>query len=111
TTPPASDAVPLTVTGDPLATVAPAAGAVTAEAGGVASVEAVAGTRPDCRVVGWTPMSARRLTVACCMVRWGVTGPQCGTLAGPRTSRPQAHCTVAALNTRAPLAARYRVGL
>ena len=37
-------------------------------------VEAVAAPRPACSVAGWTPMSASRLTVACCI---GRPGPRC----------------------------------
>jgi hypothetical protein len=77
------------------AMLAPAAGEAIVEVGGVVSVEAVAATRPDCRVAGWTRISANRLTVACCILA-----------SGERTARPQDHCTVPAPNTRAPLGAR-----
>ena len=46
-------------------------------------------------------MSAKRLTVACCMV--GSAGLPLGLL----PSRPQVHWTVPAPKTRAPLGARY----
>src|SRR5262249_58590171 len=73
-------------------------GAVIAAVGGVVSVEAVAATRPDCSVAGCTPMSARRLTVACCML---------GSVGGPAkscwSSRPQGHWMVPAEKTSAPL--------
>src|ERR671917_2689106 len=65
--PPASVAVPWTVT-LPACTDAPLVGEVIWEVGSVVSVEAVAWTRPDCRLPGWTPMSANRLTVACCIL-------------------------------------------
>src|SRR3954462_16031137 len=101
TEPPEAAAVPLTVTVAPSATEAPAAGAVTVEVGGVVLVEAAAGARPAIRVAGWASMSARRLIVACCMLR------STAVLPGLLGSRPQAHCTVPAPNTRAPLGARY----
>src|SRR6266851_2091316 len=66
TPPPESEAVPVTVTPVPLVCVEPAPGDVIADVGGVWSVEAVAATRPGCIVVGWAPMSASRLSVACC---------------------------------------------
>ena len=75
TPPPVSVAVPVMVTGLP---------AVDSRAGrrrgdrrgrGVVSVEAVAATRPDCSVAGCTPMSANRLTVACCMRDIGAALP------------------------------------
>ena len=71
------------------------------EVGGVVSVEAVAGTKPGLERAGWTPMSANRLTVACCMSRSGAALPRSWWL-----SRPQDHCTVPAPKTRAPLGAR-----
>ena len=58
-------AVPVMVSDWPTGTVAPAAGAVMADVGGVVSVVAAAATSPDCKVAGCAPMSARRLTVAC----------------------------------------------
>src|SRR3954468_24077835 len=64
TPPPRSVEVPVTLTTLPPATVVPSVGQVIVEIGGMESVEAVAATRPDCSVVGCTPMSARRFTVA-----------------------------------------------
>ena len=75
------------------------------EVGAVLSVDAEAAVRSDCIVPGWAPMSASRFTVACCMLRSG------GVLSGFQSSSPQAHCTVPAPNTRAPLGARYIVRL
>jgi hypothetical protein len=45
----------------------PAAGLMIVELGGVVSVDALARIKPDCRVAGWMPMSAKRFNVACCM--------------------------------------------
>jgi hypothetical protein len=67
TPPPASDAVPVTCTAVPLVCVDPPLGELTVDVGGVWSVDAVAATRPGWIVVGCTPMSASRLTVACCI--------------------------------------------
>src|SRR5215831_17757626 len=72
TTPPTSVAVPVTVTGVP--TCAPAGGLMP-ELGGAVSVEAVAGSNPDCRLPGWQPISAKRFTVACCTFKSGVEEP------------------------------------
>ena len=61
---------------------------------------------PAMSVDGCTPMSANRFTVACCM--------RASAAALPRSwleSRPHAHWTVPAPNTRAPLGARYSVML
>src|SRR6476660_7951471 len=84
TEPVAAAAVPLTVTRVPSAIDAPAAGADTVEVGGVRLAEAEAAVRPLSKVAGCAPMSARRLTVACCMFR--STAPPLGLL----LSRPQA---------------------
>ncbi|TMC02373.1 MAG: hypothetical protein E6J41_30315 [Chloroflexi bacterium] len=108
TPPPASVAVPVMVTVVPLVSVAPDAGEVMVEVGAVWSVDAVAATRPACIVVGWTPMSAIRLSVACCMLMSGSAGPMSGSMSW-LVSRPHAHWTVPAPNTSAPLAARYSV--
>ena len=70
------------------------------EVGAVRLADADAAVRPLINVAGCAPMSAKRLTVACCMFR--STGPPLRLLA----SRPQAHCTVPAPNTQAPLGAR-----
>jgi hypothetical protein len=61
-------AVPEIVTEERATTVPPEAGKVIVDRGGVASVEAVAGTRPVCSVAGCTSISARRFTVACCIL-------------------------------------------
>src|ERR1044072_8276352 len=65
--PPESAAVPAIVIGVTAVNDAPWAGAVIGEVGGATSVDAVVATRPDCRVSGCAPMSAKRLTVACFM--------------------------------------------
>lgn len=104
TRPPTSVAVPLTVTSDPLATEVAGAGEVIVALGAVVSVDAVGRTSPLISVAGCTPMSAKRLTVACCIRgSAGSCGPSCSE------SRPQAHWIVPAPKTSAPLAARYRV--
>ena len=91
------------VTGVPLCRAAPAVGEVMTEVGGVWSVEAVAATSPDWSVAGWTPMSANRFTVACCMLTSALAKPSPPSWS---ESRPQDHCTVPAPKTRAPLLAR-----
>ncbi len=101
TTPPESAAVPWMVTGFSAGTVTPEAGLVTVTAGPVVSVEAVAATRLLCRVSGWTPMSARMFTVACCMRASSVTTVSSGLYVGMLV-RPHDHCTVPAPNTSAP---------
>src|SRR4051794_29833345 len=85
TAPPDAVAVPVTFTLVPSATVAPAPGAETADVGAVRLVDAVAAVRPAMRVAGCAPMSARRFTVACCMLRSTAPPP------GFSASRPQAH--------------------
>ena len=102
TPPPVSEAVPEIVTCEPSDTVE---GTLTVEVGAVLSVDAEAAVRSDWIVPGWAPMSARRFSVACSMLRSGAV------LSGFQSSRPQAHCTVPAPNTRAPLGARYMVRL
>src|ERR1700690_1095216 len=72
TVPPVSVAVPVIVVWVPACTVPPETGEVMVELGGVVSVDFEAGTKPDCNVVGWTPMSANRLMVACCMLKLAV---------------------------------------
>ena len=97
--PPASVAVPLTVSGWPTETVAPSAGEEMFDVGAAVSLLAVAGARSDCSVAGCAPMSANRLTVA-----WRTASS--AVLDGPPEwllSRPQDHCTVPAPKTRAPL--------
>src|SRR5437879_4080476 len=66
----------------------------------------VAATRLACSVAGCAAMSASRFTVACCIARSVDDGPKSCSL-----SRPHDHCTVPALNTSAPLGARYSVRL
>ena len=104
TRPPVSAAVPVTVTGAPTDRLAPAAGEVMADVGAVVSVEAVAATSPGRSVVGCTPMSANRLTVACCAAVSAAAEPRSCSL-----SRAHAHWIVPAPNTRAPLACLYIV--
>src|ERR1700730_13182383 len=101
TPPPASPAVPLMVTAAPSVRLAPEAGELICELGGVVSVDGLAATRPPSRLNGWAPMSAKRLTVACCIVLSGE--PPVGL------SRPHDHWTVPAPKTRAPEGARYMV--
>ena len=74
---------------------------VVSEALGESSVEAVAATRPAWRLPGWTPMSAKRFTVACCMRGSGAALPRSWF-----ESNPQVHWIVPAPNTRAPLLCR-----
>src|SRR5215831_962521 len=72
TTPPTSLAVPVTVTGVP--TCAPVTGLMP-EVGGAVSVEAVAASNPACKLPGWSPISAKRFTVACWTLTSGVEEP------------------------------------
>src|SRR2546427_2569637 len=67
TMPLASDAVPLITTSAPTMSVDPLTGETIVDVGAVVSVDAVAATRPAVRLPGCTPMSANKLTVACCM--------------------------------------------
>src|ERR1700694_1798863 len=67
TPPPTSEAVPLIDTALFACTVAAAWGEVIADVGAVVSVDFAAATSPAWIVAGCTPMSAKRLTVACCM--------------------------------------------
>src|SRR4051812_30722590 len=99
--PPESAAAPVTVTADPAVKLLPEAGEVIIEVGAVWSVAAVAATIPVWREPGCAPISANRLTVACCMGTLGVVD---WLLWVP--SRPQDHWIVPAPNTSAPLAAR-----
>src|SRR6267378_2739366 len=69
TPPPWSVAVPDMVVGTPACN--PPDTVLTVVTGGVVSVDFVAGTSPGCNVPGCTPISANRLTVACCMFRSG----------------------------------------
>ena len=75
-------------------TVEPAAGDVIVEVGGVLSLDAVAGVSAPCSVAGCAPMSARRLTVACCRLTSGVVGPPSCV-----PSNAHAHCVVPDPNT------------
>lgn len=108
TPPPVSAAVPVIVIASPLFTVLPEVGEVIVAVGAVWSVVSVAATSPLCRVEGCAPISAIRLTVACCIV--GSGGFSDGSVAywfqALVLSRPQDHCTVPAPNTSAPLGAR-----
>ncbi len=99
--PPTSADVPEIVVGCPAMTVAPEAGELMTVVGADVSVDAVARVRPDMSVAGWIPMSAKRLTVACCMLTSTGVG-----VASWYESRPHDHCTLAELNTCAPLGAR-----
>ncbi len=93
----------MSVTCAPSATLA--GGALTVAVGAVVSVVAAAATSPVSSVAGWLPRSANRLTVACCMLR------SAAVPSGFESSSPHDHCTVPALNTRAPLGALYMVRL
>ena len=95
---PPSLAVPENVIVAPEEKEAPLEGEVMDEVGKVASVDCEAELNPDCRVPGCAPMSANKLTVACCISELTVVEPpQCSP------SRPHDHCTVPAPNTNAPL--------
>src|SRR6267378_3742715 len=96
TPPPVSAAVPRIVTRPPLSAVAPSTGDVIVELGATESVDADAALRPDWIDPGCTPMSANRLTVACCMRGSGTEAPRSWA-----PSRPHDHCTVPAPNTSA----------
>src|SRR5437764_3357282 len=111
TPPPLSFAVPEIVILVPSARDALSVGDAMVEVGAVVSVDCVPATSPDISAYGWAPMSAKRFTVACCMLRSGplLVGPFC-----PHAlvlSSPHDHCTVPAPKTKAPLGARYRVRL
>src|SRR3954453_14022309 len=103
TPPPASVAVPDKLTRLP--SCAAVGASVIVEVGAELSVEGEAGTTPWGGVAGCAPMSAKRLTVACCMFRPGAVP------AGFQRSSPQDHCTVPAPKTRAPLGTRYMTKL
>jgi hypothetical protein len=104
TPPPASVAVPETVTTVPAPIEALAPGEVITVVGATVSVEAVAASSPLISVAGCACMSASRFTVACCMGlfagSFGMYWLSC------QSSRPQAYWMVPAPNTSAPLAAR-----
>ena len=90
----------------PSVSAAPSAGELTVAVGGVVSVEPAVAIRRTSRVAGWAPMSASRLTVACCMFGSGSVPSGPLLFQALVTSRPQDHCTVPAPKTRAPLGAR-----
>ena len=81
--------------------VLPAVGLLMTVVGAWVSADWVAATRPAIRVLGWAPMSANRLMVACWIRESGGDWMPSWSL-----SRPQAHWMVPAPNTSAPLAAR-----
>ncbi len=84
TVPPESVAAPVIVTAVPSGTLPPGAGEVIVDVGATVSVVAVASWIPEIGVYGCAPMSANRLTVACCMVG-------SGALPVVAPSRPHAH--------------------
>ncbi len=96
--------MPVRVTLVPLAWVDPAAGLVMVAVGPVVSVDFVAATRFVASVAGCTPMSAKRLTCACCMRASAVAPPRSWL-----SLSPHVHWMEPALKTRAPLEARYMV--
>jgi hypothetical protein len=89
------------VTVVPGVTVVPVAGETIAADGAAVSVEAEAAVRLGSSDPGWLCMSAKRLTVACC-IRGSAVEVSRSWLA----SRPHDHCTVPAPKTSAPLGAR-----
>src|SRR6478735_4737224 len=108
TRPAASAAVPVRVTRSPFFWDWPAAGVLIVTVGPAVSVDFVAAARPVIRVAGCAPMSASRLTCACCMresVELSGYSESCSA------SRPYVHWIVPALKTRAPLGALYIVML
>ena len=101
--PPASVAMPLTVSGWPTGTVAPAAGAEMVDIGrGVAASSG--GREPHLQ-------GGRLHTHVSEEINRRLTHGVVGCVSGPEwsSSRPHAHCTVPAPKTRAPLGARYIV--
>ena len=111
TPPPLSVALPVIVVLAPSCRFAPAVGEMIVELGAVVSEDGVAATSPLDNVFGWAPMSASRLTVACCIFGSGAL-PLGSVLPSPHAlvlSSPHAHCTVPAPNTSAPLGARSSV--
>ena len=103
--PPASDAVPVTVTSPE--TELPAAGEVIALTGATESDDAVAATSPDCMEPGCVPMSANRLRVACCILTSATEVPSRWS----PPSSPQDQRTVPEAKTSAPLGRRCSVAL
>ena len=70
------------------ARIAPAAGAVIRDVGAAVSVDVVATVSPDCSVAGCAPMSASRLTVACCIGVPAAPDPRSWLRRAPRTTGP-----------------------
>ena len=101
TLPPTSVAAPVTTTLLPGATDEPWVGDVIVAVARVLSVDLEADTSPAPSVDGCTPMSANRLTVACCAATSAGDEPRSCEL-----SSAHAHCTVPAPKTSAPLDAR-----
>ena len=97
---PASVAVPVTVSGLPRTSSTPGCGDVMVVVGGVVSVDSAAGARAASSDPGWEPMSARRLTIACCIRGSDVPRPYASV------SRPYDQYTVPPPKTSAPLGAR-----
>jgi hypothetical protein len=99
-----SEAVPVATTSVPLATLLPLAGEVMVVVGPVLSVDLVAATSPAIKLTGCAPMSAKRLTWACCILTSGAAPlPSCPW------SSPHDHWIDPAEKTSAPLDARYIV--
>ena len=92
------------VMGEPAVSVAPAEGEVIVDVGVAVSVDVLATVRPATRVVGCTPMSASRLTVA-----WRIEASVGVPARSWVASSPHDHCTLPAPKTSAPLGARYSV--
>src|SRR5581483_10215565 len=96
TPPPLSVALPEIVVAVPSGIVAPGAGEAIVEVGAVVSVDLLAGTRPAISELGWAPISASRLTVACS--RFGSGGLPLGSVVSDSQAlmlaRPHDHCTV-----------------
>src|SRR6185436_11353078 len=103
--PPLSVAVPVMTTRSPLPTLLPPAGEPTVATGAMRSEDlpmatsGFDGSAPACSDAGCAPISANRLIVACCIAWSAGYEPRSWLL-----SRPQAHCTVPAPKTSAPLA-------
>ena len=104
TPPPESVALPVMFAATPAGSEAPAAGVRMVDTGGVVSVEAVAGVSPAWSETGCAPMSANRLTVACCM-RTSVVAPRLAR--SWFASRPHDHWYEPEAKTSAPLACLY----
>ena len=98
-----SDAVPVMVTVWPTGKEVPPVGVTIDETGATVSVDAVVRTSPDWIESGWMPISANRLTVACCMRGSTVELSLMWSL-----SSPHDHRVVPAPKTSAPLGALYK---